>query len=96
MRRVSNVVIVILATLVGLVLTLLYGCSPGPDVARHTVAEYRADAELRREVFAQCTNDPGTLAETPDCVNAREAERLESLGSLRNQPPVGLDPVPRR
>lgn len=71
-------------------------CAPSPPVAQHTVAEYRADAALRREVFAKCLNDPGSLRQTPDCVNAREAERLESRGSLRDQAPVGLDPGGRR
>ena len=67
-------------------------CAPDADVARHTVAEYRADAELRREVFAACANDPGTSGESADCVNAIEAERFESRGSLRDLPPVGLEP----
>ena len=66
-------------------------CTPDADVARHTVEGYRADVELRREVFAACTNDPGTRGESADCVNAIEAERLESRGSLRDLPPVGLD-----
>lgn len=70
-------------------------CTPEADVARHTVEEYRADAELRRQVFAECVNDPGTLGQTPDCVNAIEAERLESRGSLRDQPPIGLNPESR-
>ena len=71
-------------------------CSQGPPVAEHTVSDYRADAALRREVFGRCRNDPGGLGQTPDCVNAREAERLESRGSLRDQAPVGLDPSGRR
>jgi hypothetical protein len=41
--------------------------------------------------MAQCANDPGTLRSTPDCINAREAERLESYGTLRDSGPVGLD-----
>ena len=67
-------------------------CTPDADVARHTVEEYRADPELRREVFAACAHDPGTSGESADCVNAIEAERLESRGSLRDLPPVGLEP----
>ena len=67
-------------------------CTPDADVARHTVEEYRADPELRREVFTACANDPGTNGESADCVNAIEAERLESRGSLRDLPPVGLEP----
>jgi hypothetical protein len=86
--------------LVPILLVPLFGalvsCSRGTPVAEHTVSEYRADATLRREVFARCLNDPGGLGQTLDCVNAREAERLESRGSLRDQPPVGLDPSGRR
>ena len=66
------------------------GCSQVPEMARHTVPQYRADAELRRQQLAACTNDPGTLARTPDCINATEAEKLESLGSLRDRPSIGL------
>jgi hypothetical protein len=90
------IVIGVLATLVGVAFVLLDLGTSAPAVARHTVAEYRADAQLRREVFTQCVNDPGTLGETPDCVNAREAERLEGRGSLRDLPPIGLDTAPRR
>ena len=67
-------------------------CKRDVNVARYTVAEYRANAGLRQEVVVKCSNDPGTLGQTADCINAREAERLESRGSLRNQPPVGLRP----
>ena len=84
--------LILLATLVGAAVS----CAPGPPVAEHTVSDYRADATLRREVFARCVNDPGGLGQTPDCVNAREAERLESHGSLRDQAPVGLDSRGRR
>lgn len=70
----------------------LTACSPSPDVARHTVEEYRADRTLRQEVFAQCANDPGTLGKTPDCINVQRAMRLESHGSLRDSGPIGLDP----
>lgn len=67
-------------------------CTSDADVAQHTVEEYRANAELRRGVFVACTNDPGTTGESADCINAIEAERLESRGPLRNLPPVGLNP----
>ena len=78
-------------TLTALILLILAACSREADVARHTVEEYRADKTLRQEMFKQCANDPGTLEKTPDCVNVREAERLESYGSLRNSGPIGLD-----
>jgi hypothetical protein len=68
-------------------------CTGQPASAQHTVAEYRADAALRREQFARCVNDPGSLGETPDCINAREASRLEDIGSVRDTPPIQL-PTP--
>ena len=71
-------------------------CTPESNIARYTVAEYRANATLRRDIFEKCVNDPGTLGQSADCVNAREAERLESRGSLRDQPPLGLRPQGRR
>lgn len=76
----------------GLIVTVLgaVGCAPAPDRAAHSVEEYRRNAELRQRVFARCTQDPGSTARSPDCVNAREAERLESVGSLRTLPALTL------
>jgi hypothetical protein len=67
-------------------------CTRQPPFAQHTVAEYRANAALRREQFARCVNDPGSLGETPDCINAREASRLEDIGSVRDAPHIHLPP----
>jgi hypothetical protein len=78
-------------TLAALVLLGAASCSREPDTAHHTVEQYRSDKSLRQEVFGKCTSDPGTLGKTPDCINAREAERLESYGTLRDSGPVGLD-----
>lgn len=78
-------------TLTAVVLFSVVGCTREADVARHTVQEYRANKILRQEVFKRCVNDPGSLGPTPDCINAREAERLESFGSLRDSGPIGLD-----
>ncbi len=76
----------------GLVVTLLSaaGCAPAPDRARHTVEDYRHAGRLRQKVVDDCTNDPGTLGRSPDCINALEAERLVGVGSLRELPPLQL------
>ena len=66
------------------------GCAPAPDRASHTVEEYKQDAQLRREEFARCTADPGSLGKSADCVNVREAERSTGVGSLRDLPPLRL------
>ena len=67
-------------------------CTREPQSSQHTVAEYRSNPDLRREQFARCANDPGTLGKTPDCTNAREAQRLEDMRSVRDLPPVRLLP----
>lgn len=92
MRPSVILLIAVVATLIGATFVVLDRRSPAPQVARHTVAEYRADAPLRRDMLNHCVNDPGTMGKSPDCINVREAERLESRGSLRDLPPVGLDP----
>jgi hypothetical protein len=69
---------------------LATACARQPEVARHTVQEYRADAALRQAELALCDNNPGTLGETPDCINAREAARREATRSLRELPPIKL------
>jgi hypothetical protein len=51
---------------------------------------------VRRGVLGGCANDPGSLKSDPDCLNAMEAERLESIGSLRELPPVGLPTNPQQ
>jgi hypothetical protein len=83
-RRLTGIAIASLSVLA------LGGCSPVPDGARHTVADYRANAALRRQSLEACSNDLGSLGKTPDCVNALEASRLEDGKSLRNLPPIRL------
>lgn len=65
-------------------------CSPAPETARHTVPEYQADKELRERQMEACARDPGTLGKTPDCVNAKQAQATNDIGSARDLPPVGL------
>ena len=92
-RTFGTAVAIVVATIatVGIVC-----CTREQPTAQHTVAEYRSNPDLRRAQFARCTNDPGTLGKTPDCVNAREAQRLEDMSSVRDLPPVGLPPPPSK
>jgi hypothetical protein len=78
----------------GLVVTLTSaaGCAPAPS---HTVEEYRHDAKLRELTFARCAEDPVSRDLKPNCVNAREAERLEGVGSLRKLTPLELPNPPQ-
>lgn len=79
-------------TRLGIVVTTwtVVACAPVPDRARHDVSYYRQHAEERRLQLAACSNDPGSLGRHPDCVNAREAGRLEGVGTLHELPPMGL------
>jgi hypothetical protein len=76
----------------GLVVAILstVSCAPAPDRATHTVEEYGQNAGLRATEMRRCANDPGSLGNSPDCINAREAERTLSVGSLRTLPPLKL------
>ena len=78
----------------GIVVTVVSaaGCAPAPDRARYSVEAYRQDPTLRRQELERCANDPGTLGDSADCVNAREAGRSVSVGSLRDLPPLRLPP----
>lgn len=75
-----------------LAMLCLAACTQEPKVARYTVDEYRADASLRRTQVAQCEADPGTLQDTPDCINAHAAAAFEDHPRVRDLPPLGLDP----
>lgn len=59
-----------------------------------TVEYFRAHPEERVAQLNRCTNDASHSKSDPACVNARDAERLDSVGTLRDLPPVGLAPVP--
>jgi hypothetical protein len=52
-----------------------------PDLDRVvTVAEFTAQNQLRKKVVGLCSNDPGTLRNDANCVNALQAERMASIG----------------
>jgi hypothetical protein len=79
----------------GIVVTscAVVACAPAPDRALHDVGYYRQHTyERNREVYV-CANDTGSLGKQPDCVNAREAARIEGIGSLHSLTPMDL-PVP--
>ena len=75
-------------------LSAVTACAPVPNRAQHSVAYYRAHAAALKETLSRCTNDPGGLGGTADCVNAVLAARIEGIGSLRSLPPMGLTVKP--
>jgi hypothetical protein len=79
-------------TCLGAVVTLnaVAACAPAPNRAPMTVEYYRSHVDVRATTLAQCGNDPGERADDADCINAREAARIEGVGSLKTLPPMGL------
>ncbi|WP_229636044.1 EexN family lipoprotein [Vibrio parahaemolyticus] len=49
-----------------------------------TVEWFKSHNDERKETLKTCANNPGELSETPNCVNALEAENQLSSGSLKN------------
>ena len=75
-------------------LSAVTACAPVPKHAQYTVDYYRSHAAMRQEALKRCANDPGDEGRTPDCINARAAERIEVIGSLRSLPPMRLPAKP--
>jgi hypothetical protein len=51
------------------------GATPALAAAAHTVPWYLSNTSVRTTTLATCNADPGDLARTPDCINARAAEQ---------------------
>jgi len=67
------------------------GCSGGsPREETYTVDYFRSHSEVREAKLRACSDNPGELGATPNCVNAQRAGELEGIGSLRDLPPMGL------
>ncbi|MFH1555146.1 MAG: hypothetical protein B7Y01_01620 [Xanthobacter sp. 17-67-6] len=45
-----------------------------PGEGTHTVSDYLADDAMRAGQLAKCRENPGQLADTPNCKNATEAD----------------------
>jgi hypothetical protein len=70
----------------------LFGCSPEPKAARYTVDEYVAHPDVMNAKLVECANSPGDSLNDPDCVNVKAAAERKGIGSLRDLPPMGLNP----
>jgi hypothetical protein len=67
------------------------GCSREDEPAR-TVSWFREHPEERKAMVTRCADDPGRLGQTPNCINAKQAESIEGIGHMKDLPPLGLDP----
>jgi hypothetical protein len=79
--------------LVAAAATAFCGCSPEPQKARYTVDEYAANADAMEAKLQECANNPGDSRNDPDCVNVKAAAERKGIGSLRDLPPMGLNPA---
>jgi hypothetical protein len=70
----------------------LCGCSPEPQKARYTVDEYVANPAAMEATLKECANNPGDSRNDPDCINVKAAAERKGIGSLRDLPPMGLNP----
>lgn len=59
----------LMLVLVGLSVAPAAHAEPARDVAYYT-----ANPKVRAAKIAQCNNDPGRLAKTPNCINAAHAQ----------------------
>ena len=80
--------------LVGAAAIALCGCSPEAPKARYTVDEYLANPNAMDARLSECASNPGDSRNDPDCVNVRAAAERKGIGSLRDLPPIGLNPPP--
>ncbi|RDW95465.1 hypothetical protein J057_24025 [Marinobacter nanhaiticus D15-8W] len=58
----------------------LSGCFSDEPV--HTAEWYKEHDSDRQEKLKACSDNPGELRDTPNCVNALQAERVLSSGEL--------------
>ncbi len=59
----------------------LTGCTKEALEPVNTVEWYKTHEAEREAMLKKCLNNPGQLAETPNCVNAKEAASRVFLGS---------------
>ena len=73
-------------------LCLANACTKTEEESAQTVQYYRAHSDERHALVQDCANDPARARNRPACINARAAEARESIGSLKDLPPMGLIP----
>lgn len=69
------------------------GCGSSLGSAR-TVSYFQAHPKEREALFRRCADDPGTLGNTPECVNVSQAEAIEGIGSFSHMAPMHFPPIP--
>ena len=68
--------------LISIVLTGCLNNEPDAEPVR-SVDWYSENSPEREAKIKECANNPGQLSDSPNCINALQAERIESVGTLR-------------
>jgi len=62
----------------------LVGCfEEKPKEETHSVSWFKENSAARAEVVKSCSDNPGELKNSPNCVNALAAEQQSTSGSLK-------------
>jgi hypothetical protein len=94
MKKISTLIFVVGSLL------LVTGCKEEvkPDIVQ-TVDWYKENQAEREDVLKKCSNNPGELAATPNCVNASRAENSltwSKRGSIQVKPMTAEELKQRR
>jgi arginine utilization protein RocB len=60
-------------------LVFLFGCETKEAEPTVTVEWYASHQVERLEKIAECSNNPGELEQTPNCINAKEANKKNAV-----------------
>jgi hypothetical protein len=74
-------------------LVMLAIAAPALADAEHTVDWYVAHEDERKTLEAKCANDPGDLANDPDCINAKQAGKQAVLNTAKEKLDSGADRI---
>ncbi|EIM6481046.1 EexN family lipoprotein [Salmonella enterica] len=75
------------------VASALAGCKQEPVEVVQSVDWYKENTAERIERLAKCRSNPGELEDTPNCINAEQAESIaesKKRGGLNVQPMTGI------
>ncbi|TCQ74729.1 hypothetical protein EDF68_11415 [Ochrobactrum sp. BH3] len=72
-----------LITFLALGTSLFAGCSDSQPSRTYTVDELMADEPLLQKLFAECQKNPGLIGNTPNCVNAFQANHHMNIRKAR-------------
>lgn len=70
--------------LTSLVTLMLTGCFENKPLEETKSVDFYSKNPAERAVMVKkCSNNPGELKDTPNCINAKQAARVATSGTLR-------------